>query len=104
MFVIVNWCEQTVPCGTSPKLWLMTGGGVCSRLLAMSGRKNLLAQGAGVCAGCAAGAGGEDFDDSGGPATAPTVKVSPNPVVSTSVRRIVVSSRPAEPDRPGVVP
>ena len=53
MFVTVNVCEQTVPCGTSPKLWTMTGGGVCSRLVAMSGRKNLLAHGdGGRLSGC----------------------------------------------------
>src|SRR5579883_468120 len=52
MFVMVNLCTQSVPCGTSPKLWVMTAGAACSRLVLMSGRKNLFAHGA-VC--CAAG-------------------------------------------------
>src|SRR5437868_2463861 len=46
MLVMVNVWAQRVPCGTSPKLWTIIGGGTCSRLVAMSGRKNLLAHGA----------------------------------------------------------
>src|SRR5438046_4771052 len=52
MLVIVNLWTQRVPCGTSPKLWTMTGGGVCSRFVAMSGRKNLFAHGATCGMGC----------------------------------------------------
>src|SRR5262245_33306118 len=76
MLVMVNFWTQRVPCGTSPKLWVMTGGGTCSRLVAMSGRKNLLAQGA-------AGAGGAGCaGPAGGFATAPTVRLSPRPAAN----------------------
>ncbi len=55
MLVMVNVCVQTVPCGTSPKLWVTTGGAAWSRFSPMSGRKNLLAHGAGGPGGLTAG-------------------------------------------------
>src|SRR4051812_14166559 len=55
MFVIGKVWTQRVPCGTSPKLWTMSGGGACSRLVLMSGRKNLFAHGAGVRVGAGEG-------------------------------------------------
>src|SRR5215471_11443264 len=83
MFVIVNLWTQRVPCGTSPKLWTMTGGAYCSRLVAMSGRKNLFAHGA----GCPAAAGGA-FGGVCGCANPTTAKVNPNPVASQYDRLI----------------
>src|SRR6478736_5704676 len=93
MLVMVNFWAQRVPCGTSPKLWVMTAGAGCSRLVAMSGRKNLLAQGAGWAgaAGCAGAA--------GGCATAPAVRPNTTPTanqVEYLIRCLLRAGEPAD--------
>src|SRR5689334_8047996 len=96
MLVMVNFWTQSVPCGTSPKLWVMTAGGACSRLVAMSGRKNLLAHGAGWAgdAGCAG-----DIGPAGGCATAPTVRLTTTPAANQDeylMRCLLRASEPAD--------